>query len=145
VAGKLPGEQAAEAPADDQDLLLAADAVDTLFELVQRLGLDPGIPAEAPAVNAIALGGQRLAQRGRRPVSCEEAWDDEDRIAFLGSDRALRAEAVPEPREVPAELRPAGQARGRRIIAFKRMLQRYSPPIKSCSAFGSLTRPSSIW
>ena len=146
----LAGEEPAEAPAYEDDLPLVIEALDPLAKPLDRVFTRAEVPALLPAVDSIAMLCQPLAQRQRRPVTGEEAGDDEDGLSVRRAARPLEAPAADQARRVPEQLWKALPAGRRSIVALpleplRDLVQRNSPPISSCSTGGSFTRPSAVW
>ena len=113
VAGELAGVEAAEAPADDQDRLLVAEAFDPLADALDRVGPGAEVPAHLPAVDPKARRRQLLAQRQRGLVAAQEAGDDQHRRSVLRPARAALGEVADEAHAFHASsrrCRPVGGA-----------------------------------
>src|SRR5215469_2512908 len=58
IARELAAEEAAEAPADDDDRPVVPEPADPLLELVERIRLRPQVPALLPSVDPKARPGE---------------------------------------------------------------------------------------
>ena len=151
-ARQLAREQPAEAPADHQHRPSSLDdLVEPLPSAARSVSARaPQLQPHLPAVNPPARLGERPAQRHRRAVVRDETRDDQRRrtVAPGPTRPATRPNHAPaaaaSSQAAFASRRQLGGGRSSHACTADHAVQRNSPPISSCSALGSRTRPSAV-
>src|SRR5438105_4603890 len=138
VAGELPGEEPAEAPADDHDGAIMAEALNTFAQPLDRVGSPTEVPSLLPAIDAEVRARELPPQRKGRLVVAEEPGNDQHGLSFIRPARPSLAEGSDEATEIPRQLGQMTPAVRRSVVTLPPLrrgvtVQRYSPPISCCS------------
>src|SRR6187551_3839022 len=107
------------------------------LQSLHGVGTSAPIDPLLPRMDSKAPLPKRAPKFRRSPVTGDESRNDHGRNSVFRAARAAVAEATPEAAGERGDFLEPRESAGGAVVA-----QRNSPPISSCNAFGSLTRPS---